>query len=1114
MTNKTDYILGLDLGATSIGWSVVRLKDGVPEKVERIGARIYSDGREAKSQEPLAVERRVARGMRRRRDRYIHRRTKLMHVLVKYGLMPEDLSERAKLKSLNPYELRKKALDEKLAPYELGRALYHINQRRGFKSNLKTDRKDSESGAMKEAIKETRKKMEACGARTLGEFLYLLNKDKKSTQDFVPVRMRSHLEKSKAVYEKYPDRAMYEDEVRQIFAKQELSDEAKKEIFDTIFFQRPLKPAELGSCEFEDGERRSYVASPAFQKFRALQQVNQLYIEDDFTRRPLEQDEKETLYHYLLDDFSALDKNGLLTWAKAKALLNTHHKLNRKIKFNLEGERRKGLNADITSWKLSSSECFGKEWSGFPDGKKEEIVSVILDAENSRDLAGKLKEKFALTDEKAAAVADTSLPDGVASLSRKAMAKIIPHLEKGLLYNEAVEKAGYTFSLRFKGVLPEEYTTFINPETGECYDELPYYGQILERYVLGGVKSEENKPFPEKYYGKINNPTVHIILNQLGKLVNALVKEYGHPKRIVVEMARDLKMSEKQKKEVAKEQAANQKDNERIGAELERLGVKNNYANRMKYKLWEDLAADVTKRCCPFCGKQISAEGVFSPEFEIEHLLPFSRTFMDARSNKVLSCRRCNREKGNRTPFEAFGADESRWNGIMGRAEFLPADKRKRFSPDAMERFKDEEQLLARMMTDTQYMARIARMYLCCAANPAQVYGIPGQLTAKLRDHWGLNSILSDQHEKDRSDHRHHAIDAFVVACTGRGTLQKYATERKDYFKPEMPDEKAPHLPFPSFRLEDIKRLFDTMVVSHKPDQGDPRGAIRNGKTVAKLHEETYYGMGGEGKKGCYLLIQRVPVSEIKTAADLDCLIDQKGTANPIRVLLELYPEKPASEVIADYFAERGTKKVRTYRERSKDVILSFKDKNGKPYRYAVYGSNAYAEIYCPDRGKNKGKWQVEVIPNYCAHQKDFVPNWRHTDAHAKLIMRLYRNDMVAYEKEGETVIARVKKMSGNGQIVFRSHLIAKEEGDTLSWRPSASSMQAANLRKIRVDVTGRVFDPQKGKVKAGGSDNQTNGSLPSDVEIKPFSEGPRVQMTFDLLSPETKAKDSDGQDH
>lgn len=1067
MAKDFEYILGLDLGETSIGWSVVRLNEGVPEHLERLGVRIYSDGRDAQSHEPLSVARRIARGLRCRRDRYIHRRIRLTDVLVKYGLMPEDIKERKKLQALNPYRLRSEALDRKLEPYELGRVLFHINQRRGFKSNMKTDRKDSESGAMKQAILKTRAKMEASGARTLGEFLYFLNKDKTSTQEYVPVRMRSHSEKNKTVYEMYPDRAMYEDEVHKIFEQQELSPEAQTEIFNTIFFQRPLKPVELGFCEFEDGERRAYTASVVFQKFRALQQINQIYVQDDYERRPLTKEEKDILKHFLLEDFSALDKNGLLSWAKVRTLLKLQKK-----KFNLESERRKGLNADVTSWKLSNAACFGREWFSFSDAKKEEIVALITGAEKEEELIAELKTKYGLSDERAKNTANVSLPDGVASLSAKAMKKLIPFLEEGMLYDDAVKQAGYVFSSSFKGVLPEKYETFIEPESGECFDELPYYGQVLRRYVLGGVPSEENKLFPEKYYGKINNPTVHIVLNQLRKLINSLVAKYGHPRKIVVEMARDLKLSKKQKDAIAKEQALNERENKRIGAELERLDIRNNYDNRMKYKLWEDLSTDPTKRSCPFCGKQISQQDIFSPEFEIEHLIPFSRSFMDGRSNKVLSCRRCNREKGNKTPFEAFGNDSTRWNAIMGRVESLPENKRWKFASDAMSRFESEGDLLARMMKDTQYMARIARRYLCCAANPNQVYGIPGQLTAKLREHWGLNSILSDQKEKDRSDHRHHAIDAFVVACTDRGTLQKYSTERRDYAKPEMPSEKAPHIPFANFRLSDIKRVFDEIIVSHKPDRGNARAAILKGGTVAKLHEETYYGMGGEGsKKGTWKLIQRIPVSEIKKASDLDCLIDQKGTANPLRVLLEGASESEQEQIIASYFARRGTHKVRTYRERNKDVILPFKDKDGKPYRYAVYGSNAYAEIYCPDRGKNAGKWQVEIIPNYCAHQKGFIPKWRHTDAHAKLIMRLYRNDMVAYEKEGKTVIARVKKMGGNGVIVFRNHLIAKEEGDRLSWQAVVSGMQSANLRKIYVDVLGRVIDPKRPMTQ-----NETDG--------------------------------------
>lgn len=162
---------------------------------------------------------------------------------------------------------------------------------------------------------------------------------------------------------------------------------------------------------------------------------------------------------------------------------------------------------------------------------------------------------------------------------------------------------GYTFSLKTKGALPERYDTFINPETGDIYDELPYYGEAMPKQAIGGTFAAADKADPEAYFGKINNPTVHIALNQVRKLVNELVKRYGHPAEIVVELARELKMGRQEKAEFEKMQSENTKDNERIEKELERIGVKNSYDNRMKYKLWEDLADDPVQRVCPFCGK-------------------------------------------------------------------------------------------------------------------------------------------------------------------------------------------------------------------------------------------------------------------------------------------------------------------------------------------------------------------------------------------------------------------------------------------------------------------------------------------------------------------------------
>ena len=58
---------------------------------------------------------------------------------------------------------------KKITPHQLGRAIFHLHQRRGFKSNRKTDRADGDSGKVYEATKRTREKLEADGARTLGE---------------------------------------------------------------------------------------------------------------------------------------------------------------------------------------------------------------------------------------------------------------------------------------------------------------------------------------------------------------------------------------------------------------------------------------------------------------------------------------------------------------------------------------------------------------------------------------------------------------------------------------------------------------------------------------------------------------------------------------------------------------------------------------------------------------------------------------------------------------------------------------------------------------------------------------------------------------------------------
>ena len=179
--------LGLDIGTNSIGWWLYATNpNGSVQSHIDGGVRIFSDGRHPKSGQSLAVARREARSARKRRDRYLRRRADLMKALAQSNLMPNDPDDRKELEKLDPYALRAVGLNEKITLNELGRALFHLNQRRGFKSNRKTDGKDNEGGKIKEGSARLDQAMMAEGAKTYGEFLHKsLQKDAKR-----PIRTR------------------------------------------------------------------------------------------------------------------------------------------------------------------------------------------------------------------------------------------------------------------------------------------------------------------------------------------------------------------------------------------------------------------------------------------------------------------------------------------------------------------------------------------------------------------------------------------------------------------------------------------------------------------------------------------------------------------------------------------------------------------------------------------------------------------------------------------------------------------------------------------------------------------------------------------------------------
>lgn len=1016
MLGKMRYRLGLDIGTTSIGWCMIRLdaKED-PVAVIRMGARIFSDGRNPKDGSSLAVTRRQARQMRRRRDRLLKRKAQMIAALTRLGFFPREVKARKELANLDPYVLRKKGLYEPLTGPEFARALFHINQRRGFLSNRKTDKKDNDSSTLKKAIKDLHEKLHTENCQTLGEWLANRHADRLS----VRARLRGKTQKDKA-YDFYADRAMVEHEFDALWAKQHVfdpelfSEAARKELKDILLFQRPLKPVKPGRCTLLPDEERAPLALPSVQRFRIYQELNNLRIlASDYREHSLTLEQRDTV--------AALLERGDATFAKIiKAL-----KLPSATRFNLEDIKRDRLRGNATAHNLAKDQHFGVRWYEFPHELQDSIVEKLLNEASESVLVSWLIKETGIDEATAEHVANARLPEGYGNLSRAAIARVLPELMSAVVaYSEAVARAGFN-----------SHSALSHAEqTGEVMDALPYYGEPLQRHVGFGTGNPSDAP--EKRYGRIANPTVHIGLNELRKVVNAIIRRYGHPSEVIVEVTRELKLSRERKLELQREQKERQdRNNKRLAEACVVLGLTADNLDKakrrelsQKMQLWEELnPKDIAARRCPYTGEQISIERLLSDEVEIEHILPFSATLDDSMNNKTVALRRGNRVKGNRSPYDAFGRDPISgydYDAMLERAMLMPKAKAKRFAPDGYERWlRDDKDFLARAINDTAYLSRISKEYLSLICPPNRVRAIPGRMTAMLRGKFGLDSLLSGSTTKNRNDHRHHAIDAAVIAVTDQGLLQRFANASKrareqhlDRLVEEMP------IPWPTYR-EHVERAVNNIVVSHKPDHGY-QGA---------MHEETAWGLSSDGRATRHIRPD-------------DGGPRQRQTQNKTLVMINS----------------------------TRDLQRHGIDEYGKPKPYKGYvgGSNYCIEIW-RDEG---GKWNGDVVSTYRAYQvirqlgaTAGFARLRHpslSQSGNQLIMRLMINDMVRLNVGGMTKTMRVANISGNGQIFMCEHNEAnvdarnRNKADPFRYISKyAGSLRRAEGRRVIATELGDLHD-------------------------------------------------------
>jgi len=1134
MNSEKITTLGLDLGTNSLGWCLLETNGepgaGPEGNIIALGARIFSSaemaGRDAKTKASLAIERRNARSMRRRRDRYLARRAKLLNRLTGFGLMPARKDERKALVDAVQdhkggdqtgaiYGLRARALKEPLQPYEIGRVLFHLNQRRGFKSNRKADKGDNEAGKIAVGAERAYHAMQEMGAATFGEMMHL----RRLKGETVRARLRPEAEWNNGLdadgkplkgdgYDFYPTRGELEREFDLICKEQArhhprlLTTEVIAQLREVIFYQRPLKPVEAGQCAYNAAEKRAPKAHPLFQRFRLYKEINELALinkeEGKSSKgRKLTREERDILILAMRDKKSS-------SFAQLRKAL----RLGSEYQFNKETANRAKLEGDLLEAELAQEECFGPGWRKLSLADQARIAEKLRTEEDFTKLIQWLRQEFHLDEERARKVAAVHVSDGYGRLGESALSALLDELIN------TTDDNGHVITESAAAIRVYGRTNSERDPDDPAHDLLPKYQEVLQKHIIPGDSPGAEIAFDDPQYdekkGRITNPTVHIALNQLRRVVNAIILKHGKPDRISIELGRELKLSDKKRDEVNTEIGKNTKAAIERSKELKNLNITDNGYYRLRLKLWEELHENPLNRCCIYTGEPISKIDALSDTCEIDHILPYSRTMDDSQSNKILCLRAGNRNKGSNAPSEMKGWDI---DAIRARAAHLPANKRWRFADDAMQRFEETQDFAARQLTDMQHASRMALKYLSYLYpaeepdehDPAEeadehgklrhrhVRALPGKMTEMLRRYWGLNDILHDHDfaqtvkPKNRKDHRHHAIDAAVIACTTQAIIQKLAAAARQA-EERGAERKASKIapPWPTFR-DELRGKINAAIVSHKPDRGTAR-PDQSHQTAGQLHKDTAYGPTDErDDKGNLQVVRRKALSAFEKTGDLDAIRDDylRRTLQEITAGLEGKDFKQALLRFAGQTTFEGKKNpffnLRHIRvlETEYPIWIEGKDgrttRGGKPPKGYLAGSNHRFDVWeLPPSGKGKfgheKKWAADVVSKFDAHQSGYTSPIRAHYATARKIMSLHIGDMVAYNhpETGKRVIARVRKFDQSGKIYFDPHNEAgeldkrhKDPDDPFrSFGKLPNTMRPLQFRQIRIDELGDVWDP------------------------------------------------------
>ena len=852
------YAIGLDIGITSVGWAIINQDK---ERIEDLGVRIFDRAENPKNGSSLATPRRDARSARRRLRRKRYRISRIRKFIVERGLLTKTQASQLydwRDGDLDVWLLRVNGLERKLSDREFARILIHYGKNRGFKSNRKSEASEPEGGELLQAVRKNAKIMEENNYRTVAEMIVL------------DERFEGRKRNKDGSYSHVLSRSEIEKEIRTVFEKQReyghsfATHENEERFIEIWSAQRPFSTQDdiekrIGVCTFEENEKRAPKASFTFEKFRALDKLNRLRIISDYEpSRPLTDKEREQVIDLLFNKkevkykdlrkvlsipdyarFNELyyDRNESNEKNENKTFLSlqAYYKMKKAIK-QIEGKTL------AESYRPIDYDTFAYALTVYKDDQdaKDYLMNnyVNENGKRIRNIANKSYNEVLIEE-----LLHLSFSK-FGHLSLKALNNIMPYIEAGDQYHEACRKAGYTF----------------NQKVGE----------------------EKKKLLPVIPTEDIVNHVVIRALSQTRKVLNAIIKRYGSPTEIYIELAREMGRNYTERKELEKQFNKNRVVNENAKKRIQELvpGIHEPRGHDiLKYKLWEEQ-----HQRCAYSMKPISIRDLFNAGYaEVDHIIPYSRSFDDSNANKVLVLSQENQNKRNKTPYEWFGHDTKKWEEFVSFVNSLKVSKKKK---DLLlkQNFDDAqaEEFKSRHLNDTRYITRYLKKFIEDNLlfreekdNKQTVFTVNGAYTALMRKRWGFNK---NRQENDL----HHALDAAIVAVSRpfRHRVSAYFKRKEEktsqYIKRE--GERFPE-PWDGFAKELEARLIQDQeklkfaLKSLSLDSYDedfinrikPIFVSRMPKRSVKgqIHEETLRRIRGYNEKGYLRLVTKTRLQDI-----------------------------------------------------------------------------------------------------------------------------------------------------------------------------------------------------------------------------------------------------------